>query len=99
MSSCYILFSKKLDRYYIGFTTLPIDERLDHHLSNYYDNKFTSKANDWIVFLEIKCPNADTARKVEAHIKRMKSKRYIENLKKYPEMVENLIAKYDVKHR
>ncbi len=98
MCLCYILFSNKLNRYYTGFTTLSVDQRLENHLTNYYDNKFTSKAKDWIVFLEIKCPNADTARKVEAHIKRMKSKRYIENLKKYPEIVENLILKYDDKH-
>ena len=99
MCSCYILFSNKLNRYYTGFTTLPLEERVENHLSNYYDNKFTSKANDWIAFLEIKCPNADIARKIEAHIKRMKSKLYLENLKKYPEMIKKLIAKYNDKHR
>ena len=31
---------------------------------------------------------------VEEHIKSMKSKKYIQNLKKYPEMVEKLKDKY-----
>ena len=38
----------------------------------------------------------EIARKTEAHIKRMKSRKYIENLKLYPEMMEKLILKYDV---
>jgi putative endonuclease len=31
--------------------------------------------------------------KIERHIKKMKSKKYIQNLKKYPEMVEKLLIK------
>jgi putative endonuclease len=31
---------------------------------------------------------------IEEHIKKMKSKVYIQNLKKYPDMVKKLIAKY-----
>jgi putative endonuclease len=50
MCLCYILFSNKLNRYYTGFTTLSVDQRLENHLTNYYDNKFTSKTKDWIVF-------------------------------------------------
>jgi len=36
----------------------------------------------------------EQARKIEKQIKRMKSKKYIENLKKYPDIVKKLIEKY-----
>jgi len=43
----YILFSQKLDRYYIGFTAGEVEARLVKHL---FSNKgFTSKAKDWKV--------------------------------------------------
>ena len=57
-------------------------------------NKFTGKAKDWEVFLRFYCRSRTQALAVEKHIKSMKSKRYIENLKKYPEMLEKLRSKY-----
>ena len=33
-------------------------------------------------------------RKIESHIKNMKSRKFIENLKKYPSILENLLKKY-----
>ena len=36
----------------------------------------------------------DEARNIEAHIKKMKSKTYIENLKKYSDLREKLLEKY-----
>jgi len=91
---CYILFSSSLDRYYIGSTILEPKERLTRHLFSYYGNqKFTASAKDWEIFLEISCSSIEQARKIERHIKSMKSKIYINNLKKYPEMIEKQIAK------
>ena len=91
----YILYSLQLDRYYSGTTVLEVNERLKRHLSDYYgDSKFTHKAKDWILFHEIECDSLEQARKIEAHIKRMKSKRYIENLKKYPEIAQELMNRY-----
>ena len=46
----------------------------------------------YFYFLEVK--NSFIAVKIELHIKRMKSRNYIENLKKYPEISEKLIKKY-----
>jgi len=43
----YILHSKSLDKYYIGHTTEPIEERLRKHLADH--SGFTSKAKDWKV--------------------------------------------------
>jgi putative endonuclease len=95
MAYVYILFSEQLDKFYIGFTTLTVEDRLQKHVSLYYENKFTAKADDWTIFLEIECKNQTVARKIEAHIKAMKSKKYIQNLKKYPEIRFKLLEKYD----
>ena len=47
---------------------------------------YTSKGIPWVLFLVLECTSREQARKVELHIKRMKSKQYIRNLKKYSEM-------------
>jgi putative endonuclease len=95
-SFCYILFSNQLDKFYIGYTTVGSDVRLERHLSEHYGlSRFTHKANDWELFLEIECENSWQARAIEKHIKSMKSKGYINNLKKYPEMISKLLLKFN----
>ncbi|MXN92545.1 GIY-YIG nuclease family protein [Flavobacterium sp. Sd200] len=88
----YILFSKKLNRYYIGYTS-DMDVRISFH-QNAQPNKFTAKANDWELILQLECQSKAQALAVEKHIKTMKSKVYIQNLIKYPEMQEKLRTKY-----
>jgi putative endonuclease len=67
------------------------------HNSGFYGNKkFTSAANDWVEFLQITCVSLGQARKIEAHIKKMKSRHYIHNLKRYPEMISQLKLKYPI---
>ena len=86
MYYCYILYSEDLNRFYIGSTSLSPEDRLERHLNKYYDDpKFTTKAKDWVLFLAITCSSFDQARKIESHIKAMKSKKYIDNLKTYPD--------------
>ncbi len=95
MPFCYIIHSKTLNRYYVGSTILSPDIRLQKHLEKYYGvRKFTAKANDWKLFFIISCTTIEQARKIETHIKRMKSKKYIENLNKYPEISLRLLQKY-----
>ena len=83
-----------LNRYYVGFTTVDIHLRLSRHIQNYYKNKYTARANDWEIYIEIECVSIEQARNIEAHIKKMKSKTYIENLKKYPEIIQKLLVRY-----
>ena len=92
MALVYILFSEKLNKFYIGFTT-NLEERLQFH-QNAETRKFTHNATDWVVFLTIGCDSKSQGLGMEKHIKSMKSKIYIQNLKKYPEMVEKLKVKY-----
>lgn len=93
MASVYILFSKKLDRFYTG-SCLDLSERLDEHLRGIYADSFTSKAIDWELFLWIDNLTYQQARLIELHIKKMKSKVYIKNLKKYEEIKTRLIELY-----
>jgi putative endonuclease len=92
MAFVYILYSKSLNRYYVG-SCLDLDLRLKEHLSKKFDGGFTSKASDWLLFYTI--PNLEyEARKTEAHIKKMKSRKYIEDLKRYTELSEKLVRQY-----
>ena len=95
MSCCYILYSKEIDHFYIGSTSLKPEERLKRHLEEYYGKqKFTAQVKDWEIFYVIECSTIEQAKKVEKHIKRMKSRKYIQNLVKYPEISHRLKEKY-----
>jgi len=89
----YILFSEKLSRFYIGTTDNP-DRRIIEHNSGKYDDAFTKNGIPWSLFLVIDDLSSNQAYQIEKHIKKMKSKKYIENLKSYPEIIIKLIAKY-----
>ena len=93
MASIYILFSKTLNRFYIG-SCAELNERLAEHFNKFFADSFTAKANDWELFLSIENLSYKQARSIEVHIKKMKSTTYIKNLKKYPEMISNLVEKY-----
>ena len=62
--------------------------------NKFYANSYTSKVVDWKLFLTIVCETTTQAIKVEKHIKKMKSKVYVINLKKYPEIANKLKEKY-----
>ena len=93
MATVYILYSSKAGLYYIG-STKDIDNRLTYHLNKEFPDSFTSKYSDWVLFLSIDELSITVAKKIESHIKRMKSKTYLENLKIYTEIIQKLIIKY-----
>ena len=86
---CYIIYSKKLDKYYVGETE-DINQRIVLHNTGFFSNSYTSKANDWVLFHSIACETRVQSRAIETHLKKMKSRKYIENLVKYPEISEKL---------
>ncbi|MBB5394564.1 GIY-YIG nuclease family protein [Mucilaginibacter sp. AK015] len=92
MASVYILFSKELNRYYIG-SCKDLPDRMKQHTNKDFVNSFTAKCNDWVFSLSIDNLEYQQARLIESY-KRMKSKNYIENLKNYPEVIERLNLKY-----
>ena len=89
----YILHSSKLEEYYIGQTS-DLSERIDLHNSGFFDHSFTSKANDWTLVFSLNCDSRKQALSIEKHIKRMKSRKYIENLIKYPDISKSLLYRY-----
>ena len=73
----YIIFSEKLNRYYVGHTE-DINNRLSQHNSGL--SKFTAKAKDWkLAYSEIFITR-EGAHKREREIKTKKSRKYIEYL-------------------
>jgi len=74
----YILFSPNINRYYIGYTSYPIQDRLKKHLSNH--KGYTGKAKDWIiVFTKLHIAKSD-ALALEKKIKKRGAKRFLKNL-------------------
>ncbi len=71
----YILFSEKIDRYYIGYTE-NIDKRLIEHNSGI--STFTAKADDWKLMYAESFDTRNEAHKRELAIKKKKSRKYIE---------------------
>jgi len=94
MMICYVLYSPSINQYYVGITTESVESRLFKHNEAFYGKTFTSKVNDWILYLEIPCECKEQLFRIEKHIKRMKSRIYIENLRKYPEIIIRLCEKY-----
>jgi putative endonuclease len=87
---CYILYSKAINRYYIGYTS-DIEERIKLHNVGYFGGKsYTHITSDWELYLLIPCETIRQAMLIESKIKKMKSRTYIEHLKKYPEMIEKI---------
>jgi putative endonuclease len=87
MAFTYIIYSKKLDRFYIGATQDSVHSRIEKHNSGHHGkNHFTAKADDWLLFLSFETKDYAHAIRIERKIKAMKSKIYINNLKKYPEL-------------
>jgi putative endonuclease len=89
----YILFSEKLDSYYIGETS-NLETRLKWHNKKEFTKAYSKIADDWSIFHQVICKDIFQARKIEKHIKSMKSKIYLQNLKTYPEISEKLLEKY-----
>ena len=68
----YILHSQTADRFYLGHTTEPIEERVRKHNSNH--KGFTGKFQDWkLVYVEMLHSKSDAYRR-EMQVKSWKSK-------------------------
>jgi putative endonuclease len=93
MATVYILYSISADKFYIGSTN-DLSLRLHYHHQKVFKKSFTSKYNDWELYYTIETEDNTICRKIEAHIKKMKSRTYINNLKIYPEMSQKLILKF-----
>ena len=74
----YILHSRSANRYYIGHTSEPINERLRKHNTGH--RGFTGKFHDWTVAYLETYPSKELAYARERQVKAWKSKKRIETL-------------------
>ena len=74
----YILFSKTHEIYYVGSTSMTLEERLRRHLSAH--KGFTARAKDWEIVYQESFTNKSLAISREQEIKKWKSKIKIEAL-------------------
>ena len=88
----YIIFSDKLNRYYIG-TTDNISKRLEEHNNKAYQDSYTSKGVPWILKTSFKLDSSKQAYALEKFIKKMKSKVFIEKLIQNPGIINEILNK------
>ncbi|WP_337967576.1 GIY-YIG nuclease family protein [uncultured Flavobacterium sp.] len=73
----YILYSNTINKYYVG-SCQDIEQRLQDHLNS--RSKYTKVAKDWeLKYFETFLTRSEACQR-ELKIKKMKSRKYIENL-------------------
>ncbi len=77
MPFTYIIYSEKLAKYYIG-ACIDLKRRLYEHNTGH--SKFTSLAVPWVVKFTKEFPTLQEAKQYELKIKKMKSRKYIDEL-------------------
>ena len=77
MPHTYILYSQKLEKYYVG-ACIDLDRRLYEH--NIGHSTFTRLGIPWELKYTEEYPTWVEAKQRELYIKKMKSRKYIENL-------------------
>jgi len=77
MPFIYILYSSRLNKYYVGACT-DLERRLHEHQIGH--SKFTSTGIPWILKHTEEYSSLAEAKKRELIIKKMKSRKYIEGL-------------------
>ena len=73
----YILYSEKIDSYYIGFT-----ENLERRIKRHNDSwgRYSKRGIPWDIVYTEQFDKKSDALKRETQIKKMKSRKYIEDL-------------------
>jgi putative endonuclease len=90
MAAVYILYSNRINRFYIG-SCLNLDERLEEHKNKVFPTSYTSITDDWELFLSFENLEYNHTRAIELRIKKMKSSKYIRNLKLHEELRNKLL--------
>ncbi len=89
----YILYSQKIDRFYVGESVNPT-ERVKQHNAGFYSTASTKITHDWVIFLAISCKSRTQAIKFERFIKRMRTRKFYNRLKDEPEVVISLLERF-----
>jgi len=78
MFTVYILFSKQLQKHYVGYTSRNITIRLKEHLNDH--KGFTTKAKDWKIVFNLDLDAKKEALMLERKIKKRGAKRYLNDI-------------------
>ncbi|MEN0006893.1 MAG: GIY-YIG nuclease family protein [Bacteroidota bacterium] len=73
----YILYSATIKRYYIGYTSTSLEERLKKHNTNHHG--FTGKCNDWLIVWFSVAGTKSEALRLEKKIKKRGAKRFLQD--------------------
>ena len=92
MHFVYILYSPSADKYYVGQTE-NLELRLQFH-NELSEHSYTSNYRPWDLKLSIPVLNRSMAMRIEKHIKKRKSRVYIEKLIGDNETVSKLILQF-----
>ena len=77
----YILYSKTLQKYYVGATSMEPESRLKKHLSNH--KGFTGKAKDWRIIKQVELDTKKEALILEKKIKNRGTGRWLTDLESH----------------
>ncbi|WP_421773903.1 GIY-YIG nuclease family protein [Gracilimonas sp.] len=78
MHETYILYSESKDRYYVGSTSVGVIKRVERHNAGW--SRSTKSGIPWLIkYVETFATKSEALAR-ERHIKRQKSRRYIEEL-------------------
>ncbi len=94
MATFYVIYSRSIDNFYVG-SSIDYEMQLEQHQKNHLPKGYKSGATDWSPFFVIDDIPIDTARRIEKHVKKVKSREYFESLKKNPEIAEKLVVEFN----
>lgn len=93
MHFVYVIKSLVDDSFYVG-ETAELEKRLHLHNSEELNIGFTKNKIPWEYHFVLKVKNKCVAKKIERHIKKMKSRKYLNNLVVFPEIGNKLVQRY-----
>ena len=74
----YILYSSRIDKFYVGYTSLSLPERLSKHNTNH--KGFTGQTNDWAIRWSEPFSDKTQAIRKEKQIKSRGAERFLTSL-------------------
>lgn len=83
MHFLYIIYSKKIDKYYVG-ETKDLQNRIELHNQHRFRKAFTKSAEDWELELSFKCQLREEALHLE---------KFIIKLIKQPEILSDILSR------
>src|SRR5690554_7623462 len=73
--------------------TPDVENRLIQHNTHYFKTNFSKSANDWKLLLKYPCENRKESLFLERFLKRMKSRKFLQKVIAYPEILSDILNK------